>query len=86
MPLPKRRLQPAAYHGLVLASLPHGASRVLDVGCGDGMLAAELFDAGVRHIVGLDKDRPVLDRARARHEGRGIEWVHGDVLDCRSRA
>jgi SAM-dependent methyltransferase len=69
------------YHRLVLASLSPDASRVLDVGCGDGILAAELVDAGVRHVVGLDLDRPVLDRARARHEGRCIEWLHGDVLE-----
>ena len=71
----------AHYHGVVLASLSSDVSRALDVGCGDGMLAAELVDAGVRTVVGLDVDRPVLERARARHEGRGIEWVHGDVLD-----
>src|SRR5689334_1937320 len=34
------------YHGLILAALPAGASRVLDAGCGDGILAAELVDAG----------------------------------------
>jgi 2-polyprenyl-3-methyl-5-hydroxy-6-metoxy-1,4-benzoquinol methylase len=68
------------YHSLVLASLSPDASRVLDVGCGDGILSAELVDAGVPHIVGLDVDRPVLDRARARHKGMGIEWVQGDVL------
>ena len=67
------------YHRLVLASLAPGAARVLEVGCGDGMLSAALVDAGVRQVVGLDIDRPVLDRARARHQGRGIEWVHGDV-------
>jgi SAM-dependent methyltransferase len=69
----------AHYHRLVLASLAPGVSRVLEVGCGDGMLSAELVDAGVPHVVGLDIDRPVLGRARARHEGRGIEWIHGDV-------
>src|ERR687897_701475 len=69
------------YHSIVLTSLSSDVSRVLDVGCGDGILAAELVDAGVRYVVGLDIDRPVLDRARARHEGRGIEWVQGDVLD-----
>jgi 2-polyprenyl-3-methyl-5-hydroxy-6-metoxy-1,4-benzoquinol methylase len=69
------------YHGVVLAALSTDVSRVLDVGCGDGMLAADLVEAGVPCVVGLDVDRPVLDRACARHEGRGIEWVHGDLLD-----
>jgi SAM-dependent methyltransferase len=45
------------------------------------MLAADLVDAGVRQVVGLDLDRPVLDRARARHHERRIDWLHGDVLE-----
>ena len=69
------------YHSLVFASLPAGASRVLDVGCGDGLLTAELVDAGVPYVVGLDADGPVLARARARHQGKRIEWVQGDVLE-----
>jgi 2-polyprenyl-3-methyl-5-hydroxy-6-metoxy-1,4-benzoquinol methylase len=69
------------YHPLVLASLPPGTARVLDVGCGDGILAADLVDAGVARVVGIDVDAPVLERARTRHEGRGIEWLHGDVVD-----
>src|SRR5262249_11712852 len=70
------------YHGLVLASLSPHTSRVLDVGCGDGLLSADLVAAGVPHVVGLDVDGPVLDRARARHEGMGIEWMQGDVLEA----
>jgi SAM-dependent methyltransferase len=70
------------YHRLVLASLPPDVSRVLDVGCGDGMLAADVVDAGIRQVVGLDLDRPVLDRARARHKGRRIDWLHGDVFEA----
>jgi SAM-dependent methyltransferase len=67
------------YHSLVLTSLPSDASRVLEVGCGDGLLSAELVEKGVAHVVGLDADRPVLERARARHEGRRIDWLLGDV-------
>jgi len=52
------------YHPLVLASLPPGTARVLDVGCGDGILAADLVDAGVARVVGIDVDAPVLERAR----------------------
>ena len=68
------------YHGVVLASLPPDPSHVLDVGCGDGILAAQLASAGVSSVVALDIDRAVLERARARHEGARIDWVHGDVL------
>lgn len=68
------------YHGVVLAALASNTSRVLDVGCGDGILAADLVDAGVASVIALDIDRPVLERARARHEGRGIDWVQGDFL------
>jgi 2-polyprenyl-3-methyl-5-hydroxy-6-metoxy-1,4-benzoquinol methylase len=69
------------YHRLVLTSLSPGASRVLDVGCGDGILSADLADAGVLEVVGLDLDQPVLDRARALHGDTRIQWLKGDVLE-----
>jgi 2-polyprenyl-3-methyl-5-hydroxy-6-metoxy-1,4-benzoquinol methylase len=69
------------YHPLLLDALPDGATRVLDVGCGDGILCAQLVRAGVPCVVGLDVDSGVLDRARSRHAGLPIEWVHGDVFD-----
>ncbi len=70
------------YHDLALASLSPSSSRVLDVGCGDGILCAHLRDAGVPHVVGLDVDGPVLERARTRHAGKEIEWLEGNVLDA----
>jgi 2-polyprenyl-3-methyl-5-hydroxy-6-metoxy-1,4-benzoquinol methylase len=42
------------YYPLLLNAIPPSATRVLDVGCGDGLLCAELLQAGVRHVVGLD--------------------------------
>jgi 2-polyprenyl-3-methyl-5-hydroxy-6-metoxy-1,4-benzoquinol methylase len=54
---------------------------VLDVGCGDGILCAQLAQTGIPHVVGLDADADVLDRARSHHPGLPIEWIHGDILE-----
>jgi 2-polyprenyl-3-methyl-5-hydroxy-6-metoxy-1,4-benzoquinol methylase len=64
------------YHCLVLEAIPQGATRVLDIGCGDGILCGQLVQAGVLHVVGLDADAGVLERARSRHSGLPIEWRH----------
>lgn len=60
--------------------VPAGAQTVLDVGCGDGFLAARL-SRRVPDVVALDSDEPVLRRAQARFPDAPITWRHGDVLD-----
>ena len=69
-------------HGAVIVAFPPGARRVLDVGCGDGILAADLVLVGVAQVVAIDAEGDVLQRARARHQGKAIEWLHGDVLSA----
>ena len=69
------------YHSLLIEAIPPVARHVLDVGCGDGILSAQLARAGVPHVVGLDLDRGVLDRARTRHRGVTVEWRQGDLFD-----
>ncbi|CAO5186118.1 Methylase involved in ubiquinone/menaquinone biosynthesis-like protein [Frankia sp. AiPs1] len=44
--------------------VPPGADTVLDVGCGEGMLARALRPA-VAHVTGLDRDEPSIAAARA---------------------
>lgn len=55
-----------AYHPWVMG-LAHGRD-VLDVGCGDGLLAQRLAPSA-RSVVGIDPDLDALRRARVRLEG-----------------
>jgi SAM-dependent methyltransferase len=67
------------YHLVVLAAMPAGATRALDVGCGDGRLARELR-AVVPHVTALDRDEPTLTEARSAGDGLGIDYVLGDFM------
>lgn len=52
------------YHRLVLAAVPPGARRALDVGCGEGRLVAALRER-VPLVVGVDLHEPSLRRVAA---------------------
>ena len=65
------------YHRLILDAVPRGARSALDVGCGDGLLAAELAGV-VPEVTGIDADAAVLDAARL--ESAEVSWVRGDVM------
>ena len=67
------------YDARLAACVPAAARSVLDVGCGDGFLAARLAGR-VPLVVAIDVDAPVLDRARARFPDATVTWCHGDVL------
>ena len=55
-------------------------ARVLDVGCGDGLLALLLGEMG-GSVVGLDASQAMLDAARARASAHSV-----DLAFCRGRA
>jgi trans-aconitate 2-methyltransferase len=62
-----------------------GDERVLDAGCGTGLLTRDLLEALPRgHVVALDVSQNMLDEARAYLEpdfrGR-VEFAHYDLLD-----
>jgi SAM-dependent methyltransferase len=65
------------YHPPVLAAIPPGCARALDVGCGEGTLTRELR-ARIPCVTGIDRHAPSLERARS--EGGDVEYVLGDVL------
>lgn len=66
------------YHSLVLDAILENARSALDVGTGNGLLAADLRRK-VPEVVGIDVDEPVLNSAR--RENDGVTWILGDVMD-----
>lgn len=66
------------YHRRILASIQDGALTALDVGTGNGLLAAEMRTR-VPFVVGIDSDATVLETARA--EERSVAWVLGDIMN-----
>ena len=52
------------YDALLDYKVPAGARRVLDVGCGDGFLAARLARR-IPDVTAVELDAPVLQRARS---------------------
>jgi SAM-dependent methyltransferase len=67
------------YDARLAACVPVSAAAVLDVGCGDGFLAARLARR-VPHVVAIDIDAPVLGRAQARFPDARVTWCQGDIL------
>src|SRR5215470_11488297 len=67
------------YDARLAACVPATARSALDVGCGDGFLAARLARR-VPQVVAIDIDAAVLARARARFPDAAVRWCHGDVL------
>ena len=67
------------YYPLVLAAVPPGCQRVLEVGCGEGMLARQLA-CRVPRVVGIDQDTASIELARRQGPDGQVEFVCGDFL------
>ncbi|MFP5020328.1 class I SAM-dependent methyltransferase [Pseudonocardia phyllosphaerae] len=65
------------YHRQILNVVPDGARTALDVGTGNGLLAADLRRR-VPSVTAVDQDAAVLVTART--EDPSVNWVHGDVM------
>jgi tRNA (cmo5U34)-methyltransferase len=74
----------AAGEAELTEALPAAVRRVLDLGCGDGRLAALVLDARPATVeaIGLDNSPPMIDRARQRFEGnRSVTVLPHDLRD-----
>ncbi len=61
----------------------HGASRIVDLGCGNGMISEYLGDVLGASVVGVDFSPPTIARANARVSEKGgrVRFVVGDISD-----
>lgn len=75
------RFVPALATDVLTWLAPQANERVLDVGCGDGELTAQLHHARVR-VVGVDSSRELLVAARAR--GLDVQWADARSLPFES--
>jgi len=67
------------YHGIVLRSLPSPCRRVLDVGCGQGLLARRLARY-CDEVIAIDSDHEALTRAAANGGEPRVRFIEGDVM------
>ncbi|MER7153749.1 class I SAM-dependent methyltransferase [Streptomyces lydicus] len=68
------------YHRLVRDAVPDGCARALDIGCGDGLLVAELAGR-VAEVTGVDRSAAMVRLARARGATLpNAAFVEADVM------
>src|SRR5439155_16882770 len=68
------------YTDLLLRQVPSGCRNALDVGCGDGGFARHLADQFSVPVTGIDRDRAMIERARAEAGDRLIRFAEADFL------
>jgi SAM-dependent methyltransferase len=67
------------YHPLILDAIGPHCGQVLDVGCGEGILARELQPVA-EHVTAIDLDTASIELARRSDPGGEIDYIVGDVL------
>lgn len=68
------------YQRVILDAVPPGCVAALEVGCGDGLLAAKLAERCAT-VTGIDQDGPMIAAARARAVP-GATFIQADFLSC----
>ena len=68
------------YQPVILSAVPPGCRTALDVGCGDGLLAARLAER-CANVTGIDRDPKMIASARAQQARARITFVEADFLD-----
>jgi trans-aconitate 2-methyltransferase len=74
------------FHDLVALITKRPAGRVIDLGCGTGLLTAELHrELQAADTLGIDSSDAMLERARSL-EGDGLRFARADIADWQPEA
>jgi len=72
-------LHPRLYRDWILQSLPRGASRILDLGCGDGSLLSYLL-AYAKQVIGVDSSPKMIEKADKLYKNNpSVELVQANL-------
>jgi len=66
------------YHDFFVERVAPG-ERVLDIGCGNGALAADVAGRSGAVVTGVDQDPAAIRAARSRHRGAGLSFLTADA-------
>lgn len=82
-------MEPSGDKHLMIAQLAgvHEGSRVLDVGCGTGIMAPAYLQLGAERVVGLDLSEGMIEHARANYADvpdKRLAFECADVIDYES--
>ncbi len=73
---------PAIVNGMVGRNVPDFNARILDAGCGTGLVGQILYQTGYRNLDGLDASEGMLDVARAKGCYRNLyQLLLGERID-----
>ena len=75
---PKHRF--LKYHGFFINHIQHG-DKVLDIGCGNGVVALDIAQKTEAKVTGIDSDATKIAEAITRGKGSLVKFVVGDVLE-----
>lgn len=67
-------------HPAALAAVNWEGCRVLDVGCGTGMLAREVAARGARRVIALDYSAPAVEEAKRLPYPDNVEFIADDIM------
>lgn len=67
-------------HLVALMELPEN-SRILDIGCGRGVMTPHLLKTRPARLIGVDLSGEMIRLAQAEFAGQPVEFIQGNILD-----